>query len=38
MFYQGGGSFDDNDLFDVNEGGEYKPDGGKSGGLHHYFS
>ncbi|XP_058625813.1 CD99 molecule isoform X2 [Onychostoma macrolepis] len=28
----GGGSFDDKDLFDVNEGGEYKPDGGKSGG------
>ncbi|XP_059410201.1 CD99 molecule isoform X1 [Carassius carassius] len=28
----GGGSFDDKDLFDLNEGGEYKPDGGRSGG------
>uniref|UniRef100_A0A8C2DB17 CD99 molecule n=1 Tax=Cyprinus carpio TaxID=7962 RepID=A0A8C2DB17_CYPCA len=28
----GGGSFDDKDLFEVNEGGEYKPDGGRSGG------
>uniref|UniRef100_A0A673J6P9 CD99 antigen-like n=1 Tax=Sinocyclocheilus rhinocerous TaxID=307959 RepID=A0A673J6P9_9TELE len=28
----GGGTFDDKDLFDVNEGGEYKPDGGRSGG------
>uniref|UniRef100_A0A672MNR4 CD99 molecule n=1 Tax=Sinocyclocheilus grahami TaxID=75366 RepID=A0A672MNR4_SINGR len=27
-----GGTFDDKDLFDVNEGGEYKPDGGQSGG------
>uniref|UniRef100_A0A8C1WBV4 CD99 molecule n=1 Tax=Cyprinus carpio TaxID=7962 RepID=A0A8C1WBV4_CYPCA len=27
----GGGSFDDKDLFEVNEGGEYKPDGGRSG-------
>ncbi|XP_043091340.1 CD99 molecule isoform X1 [Puntigrus tetrazona] len=28
----GGGTFDDTDLSDVNEGGEYKPDGGRSGG------
>ncbi|XP_052401733.1 CD99 molecule isoform X2 [Carassius gibelio] len=28
----GGGSFDDKDLFDLNEDGEYKPDGGRSGG------
>ncbi|XP_073698349.1 CD99 molecule isoform X1 [Garra rufa] len=27
----GGGSFDDSDLFGVNEGGEYKPDGGRGG-------
>ncbi|XP_050967265.1 CD99 molecule isoform X2 [Labeo rohita] len=28
----GGGTFDDKDLVDVNEGGEYNPDGGRSGG------
>uniref|UniRef100_A0A3Q4MRG5 CD99 molecule n=1 Tax=Neolamprologus brichardi TaxID=32507 RepID=A0A3Q4MRG5_NEOBR len=28
----GGGSFDDSDLFDVS-GGDYKPDGGRSGGA-----
>uniref|UniRef100_A0A1A7X2S8 CD99 molecule n=1 Tax=Iconisemion striatum TaxID=60296 RepID=A0A1A7X2S8_9TELE len=28
----GGGSFGDSDLFDVSEGGDYKPDGGRSGG------
>ncbi|TRY77516.1 hypothetical protein DNTS_035101 [Danionella cerebrum] len=28
----GGGSFGDSDLIDVNEGGEYMPDGGRSGG------
>uniref|UniRef100_A0A671KQA5 CD99 antigen-like n=2 Tax=Sinocyclocheilus anshuiensis TaxID=1608454 RepID=A0A671KQA5_9TELE len=28
----GGGTFDDKDLFDVKEGGEYQPDGGQSGG------
>ncbi|KAK2908950.1 hypothetical protein Q8A67_004787 [Cirrhinus molitorella] len=28
----GGGTFDDKDLLDVNEGGEYNPDGGRSGG------
>ncbi|XP_019723661.1 CD99 molecule isoform X1 [Hippocampus comes] len=27
----GGGSFDDNDLFDVGDSGNYKPDGGRSG-------
>uniref|UniRef100_A0A1A8JDC7 CD99 molecule n=1 Tax=Nothobranchius kuhntae TaxID=321403 RepID=A0A1A8JDC7_NOTKU len=28
----GGGSFDDSDLLDVSEGGDYKPEGGRSGG------
>lgn len=30
--FSGGGSFDDSDLFDVS-GGDYKPDGGRSGGT-----
>lgn len=30
-FFKGGGSFDDSDLLDVS-GGDYKPDGGRSGG------
>lgn len=32
IIFKDGGTFDDKDLFDIGGGGDYKPDGGRSGG------